>query len=169
MQSNSSDKYVYRYNIKILNLLDPRLQFINTKPMIKNKLKELLSELKKLKVQTILVLEYKKRNYKIFHSSAKLIASDSEIEGMFKSTHQSIMTKIKSSTNYYKPLIISIFLCYFSSLQDPFFYFFCFRNILMYILNITSAIKRMTFNELRDFIFENYYTRTGFLKETSYY
>ena len=29
--------------------------------MIKNKLKELLSELKKFKVQTILVLEYEKR------------------------------------------------------------------------------------------------------------
>ena len=45
--------------------------------MIKNKLKELLSELKKFKIQTILVLEYKKRNdRKIFDSSAKLIAKD---------------------------------------------------------------------------------------------
>ena len=57
MQSSSSDKYVHRYNIKILNLFDPELQLINPKPMIKNKLKELLSELKKFKVQTILVLE----------------------------------------------------------------------------------------------------------------
>ena len=32
----------------------------------------------------------------------------------------------------------------------------------MYILNIASAIKKMTFNELRDFIFENYYKRIGF-------
>ena len=126
MQSNSSDKYVYRYNIKISNLFDPRLQLINTKPMIKNKLKELLSELKKFKVQTTLILEYKKRNYKIFHSSAKLIASDSEIEGTFKSMHQSIMTKIKSSTNYYKPLIISIFLCYFFISTRPFFLLFLF-------------------------------------------
>ena len=47
--------------------------------MIKNKLKEFLSELKKFKVQTILVLDYKKRNdHKIFHSSAKLTASDSD-------------------------------------------------------------------------------------------
>ena len=59
--------------------------------MIKNKLKELLSELKKFKVQTILVLDYKKRNdRKIFHSSAKLIASDSDIDEAFKSMHQSI-------------------------------------------------------------------------------
>ena len=68
MQSNSSDKYVRRYNIKISNLFDPELHLINTKPTIKNKLKELLSELKKFKVQKILVLEYKKRNdRKIFH------------------------------------------------------------------------------------------------------
>ena len=52
--------------------------------MIKHKLEELLSELKKFKVQTVLVLDYKKRNdCKIFHSSAKLIASDSDIDEAF--------------------------------------------------------------------------------------
>ena len=65
--------------------------------MIKNKLKELLSGLKKTKVQTLLVIGYKKRNdHKIFHSSTKLIASDSEIDEAFKSMHQSIMTKTKN-------------------------------------------------------------------------
>ena len=50
-----------------------------------------------MKVQTILVLDYKKRNdCKIFHSSAKLIASDSDTDEAFKSMHQSIMTKIKN-------------------------------------------------------------------------
>ena len=39
----------------------------------------------------------------------------------------------------------------------------------MYNLNITSAIKKMTVNEVRDFIFENYYKRIGFSKENSYY
>ena len=39
----------------------------------------------------------------------------------------------------------------------------------MYILNIASAIKKMSVNEPRDFIFENYYKRTGFIKEGSYY
>ena len=68
--------------------------------MIKNKFKELLSELKKFKVQTILVLEYKKVNdRKIFHSSDKLIGSDSDIEESFKSMHKSIMTKIKNSAS----------------------------------------------------------------------
>ena len=59
MQSNSSDNCVHHYNVEILNLFDPELKLINTKPMIKNKVKKLLSELKKLKIQTILVLEYK--------------------------------------------------------------------------------------------------------------
>ena len=94
--SNYCDNCIHRYNVEILKLFDPDLQLINTKPMIKNKLKELLSEFKKFKVQTILVLEYKKRNdCKIFHSCTKLISSDSDIDEAFKSMHQSIMTKIK--------------------------------------------------------------------------
>ena len=97
MHSNSSDNCIHGYNAEILNIFDPEFQLINTKPMIKNKLKELLSELKKFKVQTILVLDFKKRNdCKIFHSSAKLIASDSDIDKTFESMHESIMTKIKN-------------------------------------------------------------------------
>ena len=38
--------------IEMLNLFDPELQLINIKLMIKKKLKELLSELKKFKVQS---------------------------------------------------------------------------------------------------------------------
>ena len=57
----------------------------------------MLSELKKFKIQTILVLEYKKRNdHKIFHSSFKLIAEDSDIDEAFVSMHQSIMKKVKN-------------------------------------------------------------------------
>ena len=33
---------MHYYNIEILNLFDPELQLINTKPVIKNKLRELL-------------------------------------------------------------------------------------------------------------------------------
>ena len=50
------------YNIKILNLFHPELQLINTNSIIKNELKELLSDLKKFKVQAKLVLQYKKKN-----------------------------------------------------------------------------------------------------------
>ena len=55
IQSNSSDKYVGRHNIKILNLFDPELQLIITKSMIKEKLKEMLSDFKNFIVQTILL------------------------------------------------------------------------------------------------------------------
>ena len=80
-----------------MNLFDPELQLIKTKPMIKNKLKELLNELKKFENQTILVLDYKKRNdCKIFYSCTKLIATDSDIHEAFKSMHQSIMAKMKN-------------------------------------------------------------------------
>ena len=61
----------------------------NSKPIIKNKLKELLTELKKFEVQAIIVFEYKKRNdCKIFHLCTKLIASDSDIDEAFKSISQ---------------------------------------------------------------------------------
>ena len=49
MPSNSSDDFAHCYDVEILNLFDPELQLINFKPMIKSKLKELLSKLKKLK------------------------------------------------------------------------------------------------------------------------
>ena len=49
MQSNSFYNCVYYYTAEILYLFDPELQLINTKPMIKKTLKELLSELEKFK------------------------------------------------------------------------------------------------------------------------
>ena len=91
------DNCIHRYDVEILNLFDPQLQLVKTKSMIKSKLKELLSELKKFKVLTILVLNCKKKNdRKIFHSSTKLITSDLDIDEAFNSMYQSIMTKIKN-------------------------------------------------------------------------
>ena len=61
----------------------------------------MLNELNMFKFQTISVLDYKKRNdhkiklLKSLHSSAKLIASDSDTDEAVKSIHQSIITKIK--------------------------------------------------------------------------
>ena len=53
--------------------------------------------MEKFKVQTILVLDYEKRNNrKIFHSSPKLTVSDADIDEVFKSMYQSIMTKSKN-------------------------------------------------------------------------
>ena len=97
VQANSTDNGIHHFNGEILNLFDPDLQMSNIKVMIKNKLKELLSELKKFKVQTILFLDYKKKNdHKIFHLSAKLNASDSDIDEAFTFMYQSITTKIKN-------------------------------------------------------------------------
>ena len=42
VQSNSSDNCTHHYNVENLNLFNPELQLINTKPVIKNKFKELL-------------------------------------------------------------------------------------------------------------------------------
>ena len=56
MQSNSFDNCVHHYHIEISNLFDPELQLINTKPIIKNKLKKLLMALKKFKARAVLVL-----------------------------------------------------------------------------------------------------------------
>ena len=38
----------------------------------------------------------------------------------------------------------------------------------MYILNNAKAIKTTSINEVKDFIFENYFKRIGFSKKVSY-
>ena len=62
VQSNSSDNCIHRYNVKILNIFDPQLERIKTYPMIINRLKELLSELKTFKVYATIILDYNKRS-----------------------------------------------------------------------------------------------------------
>ena len=61
MQPTSSHNCVHTCNVELLNLCYPELQLIRTKPVIKNKLQELLNELKKIKVHTVLVLDYHKK------------------------------------------------------------------------------------------------------------
>ena len=51
MQQSSSDNCVHHYNVEILNIFYPELPLINTRPVVKNILKELLGGLKKFKVQ----------------------------------------------------------------------------------------------------------------------
>ena len=68
--------------------------------MIKNNIRELVSETKIFKVQSKLFLEYNKKNDpKIFHLNVKLIANDLGINEAFKSMHQNIMRKIKDSSS----------------------------------------------------------------------
>ena len=49
MQSNSSNNCMHHYKVEILNLFGPELQLISNEPVMKSKLVELLSELKKLR------------------------------------------------------------------------------------------------------------------------
>ena len=56
-------------------------------------------------------------------------------------------------------------LTFFLSLSDNFLSFF-FSNILLNIINVASAIKRISVNEIRDFVFENYYKQIRFSKKT---
>ena len=80
MQSSFSDNCARVYNIDLLNLFNRELHLINTKPVIqKQKLKDLLDELKKFKAQAILILDYKKIDNqkpmrKIFYWSSKELA-----------------------------------------------------------------------------------------------
>ena len=74
------------------------------------------------------------------------------------------------------PLFLKIRLCSYkitiNYLLSLFFYAIqaqlsFFHNIIIYTLNIVSTIKKITVNEFIlewDFILENYYKRTGFVK-----
>ena len=55
------------------------------------------------------------------------------------------------------------FIYYFDKIIKNSFTIFIFYTI------IARAIKMMSVNELRDFIFKNYYKRFGFVKERSSY
>ena len=44
-----------------------------------------------------------------------------------------------------------------------------FLYIIIYTPNITKGIKKISVNEIRYFILENYYKRIGFSKKNSYY
>ena len=44
-------------------------------------------------------------------------------------------------------------------------YICTFLYIIMYTVNIVKAMKKMFLNDIRDFIFENYYKNFDFLKK----
>ena len=52
-ETSSFDNFICNYNVNTFNLFDPELQLINTKPIIKYKLKEFLSDIKRFKVYSI--------------------------------------------------------------------------------------------------------------------
>ena len=48
-------------------------------------------------------------------------------------------------------------------------FFLLFYDIMVYILNVLSAMKKIAIKELTDFKYENYYRRIGYTKENRYY
>ena len=59
---------------------------------------------------------------------------------------------------------------YIFFLTHIFLVFSCFPNIIIYILNITSIIKKIAVNEFRDFFFGNhYYKWIRFSKRNNYH
>ena len=50
----------------------------------------------------------------------------------------------------------------------PFFNAIIFLYIILYTLNI-GTVKKMSVNEIRDFIFKKYYKQIEFSKESCYY
>lgn len=81
MQSSSSYNCVSVCNIKIFHLFNSELQQINTKPVIKSKLKDFSGKSENFKVQAALVLQKKnkadhKSMHQIFHLSDELVVND---------------------------------------------------------------------------------------------
>ena len=62
IQRRSFDNCVRQHDIEISNLFDLELQLVNLKPKVKNKLKDLIGELKNLKFKTVLILEHNKKD-----------------------------------------------------------------------------------------------------------
>ena len=92
MQSNSSDNCVDPNNVEILNILDPQLNWFTLNHW-QNKSEEFKNELNNFISSKDIILRKNFRN--IFHSSAKLIDSSSDIDETFKCMHQNIMTEVK--------------------------------------------------------------------------
>ena len=59
-QSHAYEGYASTYNVEISNSVNPELQLQDAKSTIRDKLKDLLTELKKIELVTAMVLEFKK-------------------------------------------------------------------------------------------------------------
>ena len=97
--------YASPYNGQIWNSFDPELPHKDTEFAIKNKLLDLLTELKVFNFVATLVLEFKKvrrddkTKYNTFYSNSKTETNinEREIDGVFKSIYATIISKIQNS------------------------------------------------------------------------
>ena len=95
--------YASTYNAEILNSFNPELQHKDTESAIKSNLTELLSQLRRFKFVTILVLVFKKMEskdktkYGNSSSKAEIMIVESDIENVFKSIYATIVTNTQKS------------------------------------------------------------------------
>ena len=97
----------FTHNFGILNSFNPELQFKDNEFAVKNKLKDLLIELKEFKFVTTLVLELQKiecndeTTYSTFYSTSKaeVIINESDIDDVFELIYsiKNIHTNIQNS------------------------------------------------------------------------
>ena len=88
-----------------MNSFNHKLQLEDAESTIRNKLKDLLTELKGFKFVTTLALELKKiesdkeTKYSTFHlfSKAETIINDSDIDNVFESIYTTIISNIQTS------------------------------------------------------------------------
>ena len=96
--------YASSYNVDILNSFNPELQLKGTESAIKNKLKKSLTELRRFKFATLVLLLKKiksnnKTKYDTFYSNSKaeIIVNESDIDDVFKSIYTTIISNIPTS------------------------------------------------------------------------
>ena len=84
-----------------MNCFNPELQLEDTESAIRNKLIDLLTELKGFKLVTALILEFKKiendnkTKYSTFHLNSKpeTVINESDTNDMFESTYSAIESR----------------------------------------------------------------------------
>ena len=104
-RERASKGFASTYNVKILNSLNPELQLKDTESGIKNKVKEILSQLWGFKFVTTLVLLFKtiesvdKIKVVNFHlsSKAEIIIHESDIDDVFESIYFTIISNTQKS------------------------------------------------------------------------
>ena len=97
--------YVSTYIVENLNCFNPELQLKYTQYAVKNKLIDLVIELKCFKFVATLVLEFEKienddkTEYSIFYSNSKAeaIITESDIDVLFKSIYSIIISNVSKS------------------------------------------------------------------------
>ena len=96
--------YASTYTVDILNSFNPELRLKDTESIIKNKLKDSLSELRGFKFLTTLVLEFKKIESDdatkcstfYLNSRAQRIINESDIDYAFESIYSTIISNIQN-------------------------------------------------------------------------